>query len=70
MAPFVKTPEFAKLNVGFALDEGLPSANDEMLLMYGERAICRKEKTTIFLLHKHCKLFKCTCIMEICTLQK
>lgn len=42
MAPFVKCPEFSKLNVGFALDEGLTSADEEIMFMYAERAICRK----------------------------
>lgn len=42
MAPFIKSPEFSKLNIGFALDEGLPSADEDILLTYGERAICRK----------------------------
>ncbi len=42
MAPFVKSPEFANLNVGFALDEGLPSDEEEISLMFAERSICRR----------------------------
>lgn len=42
MAPFVKSPEFANLNVGFALDEGLPSDEEEFALMFAERSICRR----------------------------
>ncbi|CAL8088924.1 unnamed protein product [Orchesella dallaii] len=45
MAPFVKSPEFAKLNVGFALDEGITSPVDEIILTYAERAICQVKFT-------------------------
>ena len=38
MKLFVKTEAFQKLNVGFALDEGLASGDtDEIPLYYGER---------------------------------
>jgi len=36
---FVKTPEFAALNVGFALDEGIASPDDSFHVFYGERCI-------------------------------
>ncbi|KAF4517927.1 hypothetical protein B566_EDAN005992 [Ephemera danica] len=39
MEKFVKTQDFKNLNVGFALDEGMASPNDEFLLYYGERSI-------------------------------
>lgn len=42
MEKFVHTPDFKKLNVGFALDEGMASPNNEFLLYYGERSIWRK----------------------------
>lgn len=38
MEKFVKTPEFAALNVGFALDEGLANPSEECMTYYGERA--------------------------------
>lgn len=37
MAKFVTTPEFATLNVGFTLDEGIASPNDEFDVFYCER---------------------------------
>ncbi|XP_021957852.1 aminoacylase-1 isoform X1 [Folsomia candida] len=39
MACFVKSPEFASLNVGFALDEGIASPDESFHVFYGERAI-------------------------------
>jgi len=42
MEKFVHTADFKKLNVGFALDEGMASPNNEFLLYYGERCIWRK----------------------------
>ncbi|VVC39297.1 Peptidase M20,ArgE/DapE/ACY1/CPG2/YscS, conserved site,Peptidase M20, dimerisation domain,N-acyl-L- [Cinara cedri] len=39
MKIFVNSPEFAALNVGFALDEGLASADDSFSLYYGERTL-------------------------------
>ena len=42
MAAFVKSPEFANLNVGFALDEGVASPDHSFHLYYGERNIWRK----------------------------
>ena len=36
-SPFLETQEFADLNVGFALDEGQASANEEFCLYYTER---------------------------------
>ncbi|KAI9088794.1 hypothetical protein DFS34DRAFT_419772 [Phlyctochytrium arcticum] len=38
MMKFVNTPEFKKLNVGFALDEGLANPEDGYKVFYGERA--------------------------------
>ena len=37
MLGFVKTPEFRELNVGFSMDEGMASPDDEIPLYYGER---------------------------------
>lgn len=42
MRKFVHTDEFRRLNVGFALDEGIASPNEEYALNYGERCIWRK----------------------------
>jgi aminoacylase len=39
MKVFVDTPEFKKLNAGFALDEGIASPDESFHLFYGERAI-------------------------------
>jgi aminoacylase len=39
MGEFSKTPEFAALRVGFALDEGIANPEDSYHLFYGERAI-------------------------------
>lgn len=36
-APFIDSDEFKKLNVGFALDEGQASANEEFCLYFTER---------------------------------
>ena len=38
MKLFVETEEFAKLNVGFVLDEGLANPEDCYTVYYGERA--------------------------------
>lgn len=46
MREFVKTESFSKLNVGFALDEGLASVNDTYKVFYGERTCWR--------FHIHC----------------
>lgn len=37
MAKFVDTPEFAALNVGFALDEGIATSDDVFEVYYCER---------------------------------
>uniref|UniRef100_A0A8C9ZMZ5 N-acyl-aliphatic-L-amino acid amidohydrolase n=1 Tax=Sander lucioperca TaxID=283035 RepID=A0A8C9ZMZ5_SANLU len=37
METFVKHPEFQKLNIGFALDEGLANPGDAFTVFYGER---------------------------------
>lgn len=41
MKKFVNSSEFASLNVGFALDEGLASNDDTFSVYYGERTIWR-----------------------------
>ncbi|XP_060530070.1 aminoacylase-1 isoform X2 [Cylas formicarius] len=46
MKKFVHTEEFTALNVGFALDEGMASENDDFVLFYGERSIWH--------IHIHC----------------
>ena len=38
MLGFVKTEEFKSLNVGFSMDEGMASPDDEVPLYYGERS--------------------------------
>ncbi|KAK4878649.1 hypothetical protein RN001_011155 [Aquatica leii] len=38
MGSFVKSMEFEELNVGFALDEGTPTEDDEFLISYGEKS--------------------------------
>lgn len=45
MKPFVNSPEFKKLNVGFAFDEGMASPDDSFQFFYGERSIWRKLQT-------------------------
>ena len=37
MGEFVKTEDFKKMNVGFALDEGIASVNDKFFVYYGQR---------------------------------
>lgn len=37
MGKFINSQEFKDLNVGFALDEGLSSLNEEAIVFYGER---------------------------------
>ncbi|XP_010795291.1 aminoacylase-1A [Notothenia coriiceps] len=37
MESFVKNPEFKKLNIGFALDEGLANPGEAFTVFYGER---------------------------------
>ncbi|MCL4138053.1 UNVERIFIED_CONTAM: hypothetical protein GTU68_049732 [Idotea baltica] len=39
MGKFVKTKEFKKLNIGFGLDEGYASSDDDFFVFYGERNI-------------------------------
>jgi len=39
MKQFVKHEEFKKLNVGFALDEGLANPSDAFTVFYGERSL-------------------------------
>lgn len=40
MGAFVATEQFRSLNVGFALDEGIPSPMPSYLIFHGERAVC------------------------------
>ncbi|KAJ2449255.1 adenylate cyclase [Coemansia sp. RSA 2336] len=40
MAQFVKSPEFAALNAGYALDEGMANPHGPLRVFYGERAPC------------------------------
>lgn len=42
MKAFVDTNDFKNLNVGFALDEGIASPNNEYPIFYAERVIWRK----------------------------
>lgn len=42
MAKFVHTQDFKALNIGFALDEGLASPDEEFVVYHGERSIWRK----------------------------
>ncbi|CAG8571804.1 3415_t:CDS:2, partial [Cetraspora pellucida] len=39
MEHFIETNDFKKLNVGFALDEGIANPNDALRVFYGERAV-------------------------------
>lgn len=41
MQAFVRTAAFGRLNVGFALDEGIASADDSFALFYAERSVWR-----------------------------
>lgn len=43
MKLFVKTEAFQRLNVGFALDEGIASPDEEFPVFYGERSVWRIE---------------------------
>ena len=38
MALFIKTERFKKMNVAFALDEGLANPTEAMSVYYGERS--------------------------------
>lgn len=42
MKDFVRMDEFKELNVGFALDEGGTSSEEEFHLLYAERALWRE----------------------------
>ncbi|KAL4715354.1 hypothetical protein ACJJTC_015125 [Scirpophaga incertulas] len=46
MEKFVLTEDFKNLKVGFALDEGMASPNEEFVIFYGERSIWQ--------IHVHC----------------
>lgn len=43
MREFVKTDAFRKLNVGFALDEGIASADETFPVFYAERSVWRMD---------------------------
>lgn len=47
MVPFVKSPEFQRLNVGFGLDEGGACPANSFLLFNAERALWRKTTNKI-----------------------
>lgn len=42
MRPFVTTDDFRALNVGFGMDEGLASPDEEFPVFYAERAVWRE----------------------------
>lgn len=37
MGKLIRTEDFKQLNVGFALDEGMPTQSDEFFVFYAER---------------------------------
>jgi len=39
MGCFIKSDEFAQLNIGLALDEGIASPDDSYHIYYGERTM-------------------------------
>lgn len=39
MGTFIKHPEFAKLNLGISMDEGIASEDNNYLVFYGERNV-------------------------------
>lgn len=45
--PFIASPEYKALNVGFALDEGLSSPTDDIYATYQDRRAWCKEKLII-----------------------
>lgn len=51
MGEFVKSEHFKKLNVGFALDEGIASPTDDILVYNAERFIWRKHGDFILCYH-------------------
>jgi aminoacylase len=64
MMKFVNTPEFEALNVGFGLDEGIASPDEQFIVFYGERSIWRKFKCGAIGAHsykgnEHHALFMC-----------
>lgn len=42
MKVFIKSEDFKKLNVGFAIDEGIASPDETFQFFYGERSIWRE----------------------------
>lgn len=50
MAKFVHTNDFKALNVGFCLDEGIASPNDEFPIFYGERYVWGKHRIKLEIL--------------------
>lgn len=51
MKAFVTTNEFKALNVGFSLDEGIASPNEEFDVFYAERSVWRKSVFFAYLNH-------------------
>lgn len=50
MAKFVRTSNFASLNVGFCLDEGIASPNAAFSIFYGERYVwCKMNNKLIYI---------------------
>lgn len=47
MGTFVKTPEFAELNIGFALDEGIATPHEVFDVYYCERTSWSKLYTSL-----------------------
>lgn len=48
MVSFVHTEDFKALNVGFALDEGMPTESDVFEIYYAEKTMWRKVSITFF----------------------
>lgn len=47
MAKFVTTQEFKDLNIGFSMDEGIPSADDSFVVFYAERTTWSKDQLKV-----------------------
>uniref|UniRef100_A0A8C1KKJ7 N-acyl-aliphatic-L-amino acid amidohydrolase n=1 Tax=Cyprinus carpio TaxID=7962 RepID=A0A8C1KKJ7_CYPCA len=52
METFVKHPEFQKLNIGFALDEGLANPTNAYTVFYGEKNPWCEYHICLFLMHQ------------------
>ncbi|XP_031625181.1 aminoacylase-1-like [Contarinia nasturtii] len=70
MAKFVKTHDFAALNVGFSLDEGIASSDEVFPIFYGERYVwailikCPGTSGHASLFHKNTAMEKIQFLME------